>query len=241
MIGPEGTMLIHVGDSRTEEVDLRLAITLSAIAGAINAAGFHAVGFFSANMTGNISSLSDLIALGNWAMAATLAAVVFAFILGALASGLLIQIGRARDIRGIYAYSILLEGTLLALLGTADLMLDIAHSGPLLIIGLSFLMGLQNAATTLITNARVRTTHVSGMATDVGIELAAMLRSRDPAGRRAIGNLLRLHGSTLVAFFVGGVLGVLLYLVIGSIMLLLLAAALCALALPYVRRGTSSG
>jgi uncharacterized membrane protein YoaK (UPF0700 family) len=33
-----------------------------------------------------------------------------------------------------------------------------------------FLMGLQNAVVTRISNARVRTTHVSGTATDIGIE-----------------------------------------------------------------------
>ncbi|MGO8462711.1 DUF1275 family protein, partial [Rhizobium ruizarguesonis] len=41
----------------------------------------------------------------------------------------------------------------------------------MLVPGLAFLMGLQNAVVKRISDARVRTTHVSGMATDLGIEL----------------------------------------------------------------------
>jgi uncharacterized membrane protein YoaK (UPF0700 family) len=42
--------------------------------------------------------------------------------------------------------------------------------GSILILGLSFLMGIQNAVVPRISDARVRTTHVSGMSTDIGIE-----------------------------------------------------------------------
>jgi len=228
-------MLIQSGDGRTARIDLRLAITLSAVAGAVNAAGFHAVGFFSANMTGNISSLSDGLALGKWGVAGTLIAVVAAFIAGAFGSALLIESGRARGVAGIYAYAILGEGLLLAVLGAADISLAAVHSGPLLVIGLSFLMGLQNATTTMISNARVRTTHVSGMATDVGIELAALLRPADAEGRQRVRNLLTLHGSTLVAFFAAGIAGVAVYALIGGYLLLVVAAALVAIAWPYLR------
>ncbi len=52
-------MLIKEGESRSSEIDSRLAVSLAAIAGAVNAATFRAAGFFSANMTGNVSSVSD--------------------------------------------------------------------------------------------------------------------------------------------------------------------------------------
>ncbi|MCP5810116.1 DUF1275 domain-containing protein, partial [Klebsiella pneumoniae] len=81
------------------------------------------------------------------------------------------------------AYSILVEACLLALLGLADIWLLTVWRPPLLILGLAFLMGLQNATVTRISDARVRTTHVSGMATDIGIELGIafdILRGREP-------------------------------------------------------------
>lgn len=59
-------MLVQQGTARNERIDLNLACTLAAIAGALNASAFYSVGFFSANMTGNVSVLSDHIAIGQW-------------------------------------------------------------------------------------------------------------------------------------------------------------------------------
>ncbi|KKB12354.1 transmembrane protein [Devosia geojensis] len=230
-------MLVHVGDDRSVKIDIGLATFLAAAAGAINAAGFHAMGFFSANMTGNVSSLSDFAALGQWTLASLLAGLLAAYIVGAFCSALLIEVGRRRNVHGIYAYSIISEGVLLAVLGTADLLLPGIHSGPILIVGLSFLMGLQNATTTRISNARVRTTHVSGMATDIGVELAVLLGgARDNDDRGVVRSRFALHLSTLGAFLVGGIVGVLAYIAMGSVLLLIIAAALLAVSVPEARR-----
>lgn len=228
-------MLIREGDQRDLAIDIRLATLLAGVAGALNAAGFQSVGYFSANMTGNVSALSDYLALGQLGIAALFGALIVAFICGAFISGILIEAGRKRQVRAIYAYSIALEGLLLAALAALDLLVPDFGRGGLLILGLSLVMGLQNAATTRISNARVRTTHVSGMATDIGLGLAALLGAgTDRAEALA---RLRLYWRTIVAFLIGGVLGVLLYLVIGGYLLIIVAAMLLAIALPEVRRG----
>jgi len=235
-------MLIRQGDARNSVIDRRLASALASIAGAVNAAGFHAVGFFSANMTGNVSSLSDHIAFGDLILAAAYLGIFVTFICGAMVSTLLINAGRRRQIERIYAFSILLEAILLACLGAGDLWLPTVQRGPVLIVGLSFLMGLQNAVVTRISNARVRTTHVSGMTTDIGIELgilADMVRGREPETDKGdILTGLRLHGQTVLFFLAGGVFGVVVYREAGGALLLACAALLLILALPAVRQGT---
>jgi uncharacterized membrane protein YoaK (UPF0700 family) len=168
-------MLIRQGDARDSRLDRKLAFALAAVAGGLNAAAFHEVGFFSANMTGNVSALSSLLAMGQWARGLGYLTVVSAFIAGAMVSTLTISAGLRRGVVTIYARVILVESGLLALLGLARTALDRAAGVPLLILGLAFLMGLQNAIVTHISNARVRTTHVSGMSTDIGIGLARML------------------------------------------------------------------
>ncbi|RYE56654.1 MAG: DUF1275 domain-containing protein, partial [Hyphomicrobiales bacterium] len=62
-------MLISQGAARNERINLNLACSLAMIAGALIAAAFYAVGFFSANMTGNVSSLSDHVATAQWGSA----------------------------------------------------------------------------------------------------------------------------------------------------------------------------
>lgn len=80
-------------------------------------------------------------------------------------------------------------------------------------------MGMQNAVATSLSDARVRATHVSGIATDLGIELALLFdvaRGREPqASGATAGAKLRLHLETISSFIVGGVVGVATYAEIG--------------------------
>lgn len=230
-------MLIRQGNARDDRIDRRLASVLAAVAGGLNAAAFHAVGFFSANMTGNVSTLSSLIALGQWMHGLAYLAIVLTFVLGATISTLVIDAGLRRAITTIYARVVVAEGLLLIVLGVAEMRLDQEHGVPLLILALSFLMGLQNAIVTHISDARIRTTHVSGMATDIGIEIAELvgLRARgsgDDDDYQATATKLRLHIQTIACFLGGGIAGVLLYRAFGSVMLLLASLPLFVVAIP---------
>jgi uncharacterized membrane protein YoaK (UPF0700 family) len=233
-------MLIRQGHERNEQIDRKLASWLAAIAGALNAAAFYAVGFFSANMTGNVSIFSDHIAVGAWLSGLFYLAVVVTFIVGATISTLLINAGRRRNVHGIYAYSILTEALLLAILGCADLWLLGEWRAPVLVTGLAFLMGLQNAVVTRISDARVRTTHISGMATDIGIELGMafdILRGREPSSEARHNRAkLLLHIHTVLAFLLGGIVGVLAYRAVGGFMLIGAAALLLMIAATGISR-----
>ncbi|MDE2516042.1 MAG: DUF1275 domain-containing protein [Rhodospirillales bacterium] len=227
-------MLIREGAARGPDHDRRLAAWLAAMAGALNAAVFHAVGFFAANMTGNVSSVSDRAALGQEGLAGFFAAIVTTFIAGAVASTLLINAARRRRIAGVYAVPILVESVLLAVLGIGDAMLDPPLHGTVLILGLAFLMGLQNATVTRISQARVRTTHISGMATDIGIEIAMLIdiaRGRLDEVPGPWRDRLVLHAITVGAFLGGGVVGVAIYQAVGAALLGVVAAALFVLAM----------
>ena len=232
-------MLVREGDERNETIDLWLASSLAAVAGALNAAAFYAVGFFSANMTGNVSNLSDNLALGQWATALFYFAILIAFVCGALCSASLINAGRRRT-RRIYAYAILIEAIVLTGVGCADLWLARDWRASVVVLGVAFAMGFQNAVGTRISGARVRTTHVSGLATDIGIELAATFNSRRQAegedGPAHSFARLRLQICTVLSFLTGGVGGVMLYRGVGGYLLMLAAAALFGIATSAIAR-----
>lgn len=217
-------MLVKQGEERSNGVDCRLAFLLAFVAGAVNAAAFYAAGFFSANMTGNASLLSARLMQGHFLTVVFLGTVILAFIGGSVCSTTLINIGKRRKIRAIYAYSILTEAWLLAAITLIDGVLNGVDQSSSLILCLSFLMGLQNAVVTRISNARVRTTHVSGMITDVGIEIAMLLdyaRGRqNPLDIAVYRNNLSLHIITIVAFLTGGAFGTLAEGWVGRFMLL---------------------
>jgi len=237
-------MLIRQGEARDSRLDRKLAFALAAVAGGLNAAAFHEVGFFSANMTGNVSALSSLLVMGQWAHGLGYLAIVLAFVGGATVSTLVISAGLRRGIITIYARVILTEGALLGALGVSRMALDRAAGVPMLIVGLAFLMGLQNAIVTHISNARVRTTHVSGMATDIGIGIARMIDFRrgvaDPADREGVMTRLGLHGGTVLSFLAGGVAGVLAWRSAGDLSFAFAGLLLALIAMVSIRGARAS-
>jgi uncharacterized membrane protein YoaK (UPF0700 family) len=77
---------------------------------------------------------------------------------------------------------------------------------------LCFIMGLQNALITKVSKAEIRTTHITGIVTDVGIEVGKLLYGYGaipPEQRRMPANRARLKILTVLAlsFFAGGVAG----------------------------------
>jgi len=231
-------MLIKVGDARSTNIDLVLAGLLSSVAGALNAVGFLIAGSFTANMTGNISAFADLLADGAFLIAFSFLGLVIAFIGGAGIAALAIQAGERRKLRSIYALAIAAEAIILLLIGTAFVMSSATEHETFLVIVLSFVMGLQNAVTTLISRARVRTTHVSGMATDIGIELAAL--AGDEKARLDATPKLWLHSLTLACFTLGGLCGALLFQFVGSWIFIVAAALLLLIAVPETLRAHRS-
>jgi uncharacterized membrane protein YoaK (UPF0700 family) len=232
-------MLVHEGAARTPEADRSLALSLAAVAGALNTAGFYAVGLYASNMTGNVSAISDRAGTGNFLLAAQALLLVLLFVLGAATATLLVRGRRRRARAGAYAYGVCAEAILLVGLGLLDLFLPEPARGYALVLGLSFTLGVQNALVTKISEARVRTTHVTGTITDIGIELARWfddrtrergdLKPHDPAR-------LQLHLLTVVAFLAGGLVGILAYRAMGVGLLFAAGAVLGALAVPALRR-----
>ena len=108
---------------------------------------------------------------------------------------------------------------------------------PFTVLLLAFIMGLQNALVTKISSAQIRTTHMTGIVTDLGIELGKMLYwngSVPGAGPQVRANpaRLKLFASLLGLFTVGGIVGAAGFKHIGFIWVLPLATLLLSLSLP---------
>ena len=99
-------MLIREGEQRALGIDIRLAALFAAIAGSLNAAGFQSTVFFSANMTGNVSALSDHLGQGQFGPAALFGTLIAIFISGAFVSGVLIGRGKLITVDGLTAVQI---------------------------------------------------------------------------------------------------------------------------------------
>lgn len=222
---------------RTGADDVRLGAGLAFVAGATNAGAFLAVGQYTSHMTGIFSTMADAVALRRWEIAAVSAAALLAFLAGAATTAILVNAGRRRGLSSAFALPLLLEALLLLAFGAFGARLTASHALllPATVILLCYTMGLQNAVITKISRAVIRTTHVTGMVTDLGIELGKYFYSNSAnagalAPVRADRARLRVLSLLLLAFFAGGLLGALGFQNFGYIATVPLAALLGALA-----------
>ncbi len=234
---PVHTLRRLTGRRRTPWADRALGLVLAAVAGAANAGGFVAVHQYTSHMTGIVSEMADHMAVGAWSMVAAGLGAVASFIVGAMVSTLLINWGRRQHLHSEYALPLVLEAAVMLLFGLmgAGLSLRDWLFIPATVSLLCFMMGLQNAMITKVSHAVIRTTHVTGIVTDIGIELGRMVywnRDANPLLRPVHADLghLALLAGLLVLFFGGGVLGAMSFARIGYVTTLPLAAVLLLLA-----------
>ncbi|MEO6603079.1 MAG: YoaK family protein [Polyangiaceae bacterium] len=241
-------MFNHEGPSRSATNNGILAGYLALVAGFVNSSGFVLLGTFTSHVTGSVGRFANDLATSQFA-AATLAAVfVVAFFSGAFFASIVIQAQRSRVSRA-YGLALLLESvTLGAFVIVATTM---RRDQPRILDAeaamLCFAMGMQNSLVTNLSGAVIRTTHLTGVVTDLGIESARWhywlftrhKRTRDPRPSPVKAVLLL---TILSAFTVGAVSGALFTMNRGpSAMLVPSAALLLAAGYALLGRGRGRG
>jgi uncharacterized membrane protein YoaK (UPF0700 family) len=187
---------------------------LTCAAGSINAVGFLGMHHQAiSHMSGTVTVLSNELATGRFSLAVYAVAVVASFFAGSVLSAVIIR-QSALKLGRRYGVALVIESVLLIvasrMLSNGDYMGDCLAA---------MACGLQNAMATHYSGAIIRTTHVTGIITDLGIAVGLKLRGEAIETRRT-GLLLVLLGG----FFAGGVLGSLGYTWIGFNTLLFPAA-----------------
>ena len=219
------------GSKRTEDANRHLARYLAFVAGAANAGGFLAVHHYTSHMSGVVASMADDFALGRMLLVFDGLMSVLAFLTGAFLTTLFIRWARAVALESEYALPLMAEASLLILFGFVG---QEFRGGRVLgtIMLLCFTMGMQNAIITKISNAVIRTTHLTGMVTDAGIALGRIASSggANDVSVESEWDKLRLLSSLVGLFFLGGLTGALGFKHVGFFFTLPLSAGLVLLA-----------
>ncbi|MEH6413922.1 YoaK family protein [Pseudomonas sp. CGJS7] len=174
---------------------------LAATAGMINAVGYLGYEHQAVtHLTGTTTLLGMAIGQGRTAMALELAALALAFLGGATLSGLIIQNGTLKLGRR-YGLALAIESAMLA---AAVPMLERQWLAGIFLAAAA--CGLQNGMVTTYSGAIIRTTHVTGLFTDLGLALGHWIRGLPVGTRRASLCLL-----IILSFLAGGIVGVWLF------------------------------
>ncbi|RYZ88213.1 MAG: DUF1275 domain-containing protein [Proteobacteria bacterium] len=188
------------------------AMALAGTAGYINSI---VLGFFAtpvSHMSGAVSHLGLDIAQGKGHQAYTSLLIIIGFLFGSVLAGMFVgatKLGPSRR----YGTVLMLEGVLL--LGSTLLLLRNSVEGTMLA---ATACGLQNAMSSSYCGLMIRTTHVSGIVTDMGVMLGHWLRHR-----RIVTWKLKFLVALLVSFGMGGIIGASLNMRYGPACLLIAA------------------
>lgn len=220
-----GLVFRHEGPARDPRLNARIAAYLACTAGFVNSGGFVLIGTFTSHVTGSVGRTSTDLAMGNLGAAISALLLVFGFFVGAFGASLVIE-GSSERMPEAYGFALLLQAAVLAAFvlvasfapATQPRALD-AQAAILCVA-----MGMQNSLVTRLSGAVVRTTHLTGIVTDLGIEAARWYRwhracvgmpalfERRVMPERPVRQQSLLLLTIMLAFFVGALVGGLLTL-----------------------------
>jgi uncharacterized membrane protein YoaK (UPF0700 family) len=200
------------------------AFVLAFIAGSINAIallGFNHQGV--SHLTGSSSLLGVELASGNYIEVVHLGWIILSFVVGAGVSGFVIG---NESLKYGRRYGFMLLSIALLLL----LCMYFLNSGEILGHYLaSAACGLQNAMTSTFSGALVRTTHVTGLFTDLGIIIGLWLRGHAANRRRVL-----LYLTLITGFITGGLVGAISFTHLTFYAILIPAGLAASMALIYI-------
>lgn len=185
-------------------------------AGSLNIFGFLAAHHFVSHITSFASNFAIFFYKGHFFEAAVFLFIPLAFLLGSFSCAIFTEVRRKKQLSPQYTVPLFITVILLSsiyILGLIDFWSpfgrDFTDPKDLLILVITcFSMGMQNALFTTVSGGIIRTTHLTGITTDLGIELAENLFLK----KRILSSRNRYRIGSIFFFFLGAIVGTYLYI-----------------------------
>ena len=220
-------MLRKSGSQRKEEENLMLGGSTAFVAGMVNVVSVIAFFAFSSNVTGHWTILTEELIKGHWYQVFVVFGWLFLFFFGAFLSNFLVNYIKKYSTLLAHSIPISLELVILVIIGYYghNHYVESLEETVILVAGLIFSMGLQNGLVATISNGLVKTTHLTGLTTDLGIGISMYTKSENRKDKKLL-ERLRLHIAILVFYFAGGFFGGLIFGYIGFQVYYIIASVL---------------
>jgi uncharacterized membrane protein YoaK (UPF0700 family) len=205
-------MFRHQGKNRTFIHNLRLATLLSFVAGIVNITGVLAVQTLTTNVTGHFAFFAEEMIKHNYSAAISFFVFTLFFLFGAFTSNFLAELVAIKQPDLLHVIPISLEIGILTTIGFFGIQADLtSFEGKCIASAMLFSMGIQNSLVTKISKSIVRTTHLTGLFTDLGIELSQLFFYKKRNERKELSASIYLRLSIITFFFVGCISGGFIY------------------------------
>jgi uncharacterized membrane protein YoaK (UPF0700 family) len=197
-------MFRHQGKNRTFIHNLRLATLLSFVAGIVNVTGVLSIKTLTTNVTGHFAYFAEEVMKKNYSAAITFFIFTIFFLMGSFVSNFLAEIISKKNPNLSHVIPISLEIIVLISVGIFGGQSELSSfEGKWIAFSMLFAMGIQNSLVTKISQSTVRTTHLTGLFTDLGIELSQLFFYKKPEETKKLKTSIYLRLSIIIFFFLG--------------------------------------
>jgi uncharacterized membrane protein YoaK (UPF0700 family) len=201
-------MLRRSKDKRTLKENLMLASSTAFISGATNVAGVIAFLAFTTNITGHVANLARHVAERNFNEMILFFIWLLLFFMGAFIANFLIR--SAWDKSSYWAHSrpMIIEIVILLFVAVYGdkFYAESALEREIIIGAIIFAMGLQNSMVSTISGGLIKSSHLTGLFTDLGGDVSEWLHTASPK-RVIIRNRIYIRLTVLAFYFLGGLAG----------------------------------
>lgn len=225
-------MLRKYSNSRSLKDNIQLGVLTAFSAGMINVASLIIFFAFTSNVTGHYAILAEEISKGQWYQVAVVFAWIGLFFMGGFVSNFIIINLNRKNLYIAHAIPLLLELLCVLTVGVYGeyYYRETLTETEILVAFMLFAMGIQNGLTASISNFTVKTTHMTGLTTELGM-LASMFTKKEYRSNPALVDKAKLLVSIAVSYLTGGVLSGLIYnqlqfkvfYIVGCVILVILA------------------
>jgi uncharacterized membrane protein YoaK (UPF0700 family) len=209
-------MLRKYSNSRTVSDNLKLGSLTAFAAGMVNIGSLMIFFAFSSNVTGHYAILASEIVKGNIYQVAVVFAWIFLFFFGSFTSNYIVIHTKKQYTLIGHSIPLILEISCLLIVGIYGQYFyqeTLTETEALLCLML-FAMGLQNGLTASISNSKVKSTHLTGATTDLGM-LMSMLTKKEFRAKKEIRDKAKLLSVIASSYLSGGIFSGFVYLSIG--------------------------
>lgn len=201
-------MLKNSKTDRTLKENLMLASSTAAVSGMTNVTGLLAFLTFTSNVTGHVANLSKHIVEQNIGEITIFAVWLMMFFSGAFLANFIVKSYEDRSYYRAHSIPVIIEIIVLLFVAVYgnSFYRESQQEREIVISVLLFSMGLQNSLVSIISGGLVKSSHLTGLFTDLGGEIAEWIHPKT-SGSKAVLNKIYIRLTVLGFYILGGIIG----------------------------------
>lgn len=195
---------------------MQLGSITAFVAGMVNVSSVIVFFAFTSNITGHVAILAEEIAKGHWYQVLVVFGWLSLFFVGGFISNYFVITFNSKNSYLAHAFPLFLEFLCLISVGIyGEYFYDESLQETEYLVALLLLaMGLQNGLTASISNSTVKTTHLTGLFTELSVTIAMFTKSKFRKSTDLL-NKAKLLTTIFLSYLIGGIIAGLIFLEIG--------------------------